>query len=714
MGRSSRSALFPLSLVILPFLVLWRNSNLLFSGLGYIDPWVYYGFFRNLVLFKRELFPGTYYGSRLAWILPGYLVNRLFEPLTANYVLHLGVYFAAVVSLYYILARTINRPTGLMTAIVFGLHPYVWSAVGSDYIDGASIAYYLLTTALLTYAGYRQGPAWALTLAGISCAGLIYCNIAWIIFLPFFPAYYLWRRRQSGATDNVAEFGRFLLWMTAGAAVVTIVLGAINFRIDGHFWFYAPSLRFAASGAHQASQLHSSGLQWVWDARWLLFPGFTLLATLPAVTRIFQRPLSSETGTQILFAVNFLYCAAVYAVAEVHGNPMVEYHFYVSLLLPPAFLAVGALLFRLNDGWTRANLVSFAAAAILLAAPWWALDGKVWSEIAKLAMPYAACIGAGAVLWRTLQPRSRAALWALLLVLAACSTTVLWTDHFFMRDRFWSTGTQSRDGFLRITGALKQIETIPPDRSMHFWYDHTESNGNEFDSLSSVYLFQYNLIGRDFPQLPVDAQLPTGSVIVIPSSNPQAAEIAKTALAPRKLDASKVNETDMERGGVRYSLSILRARRDPASLQPLTLGTDGKLTPVSSETILSPEKWKLAGAGTMQRTGDGLTVTTPKDRWAYSAFYNAPFTAPSDGTYLFTLLYTNLSGSIQFGLLKDDRSVWLQQAAIPTRDLHRLSAECTLTMKAGQSVWLQTFNNQPEDNRASSFVIQELRAYRLR
>src|ERR1039457_4695182 len=64
--------------LLLPLLVLWRQDNTLFTGYGYIDPWFYFGFFRNLVEFKRNLFPGSSYGSRLAWILPGAAVHSLF------------------------------------------------------------------------------------------------------------------------------------------------------------------------------------------------------------------------------------------------------------------------------------------------------------------------------------------------------------------------------------------------------------------------------------------------------------------------------------------------------------------------------------------------------------------------------------------------------------------------------------------------------------
>src|SRR5208283_5519114 len=95
-AESRRSAIrYMIAVLLLPLIVLWRQDNTLFTGYGYLDPWFYLGFFRNLVEFKRNLFPATYYGSRLSWILPGAAVHGLFAPVAANCVLHLGVHTVA-------------------------------------------------------------------------------------------------------------------------------------------------------------------------------------------------------------------------------------------------------------------------------------------------------------------------------------------------------------------------------------------------------------------------------------------------------------------------------------------------------------------------------------------------------------------------------------------------------------------------------------------
>ncbi|HYL72995.1 MAG TPA: hypothetical protein VEU96_02265 [Bryobacteraceae bacterium] len=712
-GNRVKADLFPFGLLILPFLVLWRNSNLMFSGLGYIDPWVYYGFFRNLALFKGELFPDTYYGSRLSWIVPGYLVNRLFEPLVANYALHLAVYYAAVLSLYFVLARTINRPTALLTAIVFGLHPYVWLATGGDYPDGASIAYYLLVLAMLTVAGDQPNKRWALVLAGVCYAALVYCNIVWLLFTPVFPAFYIFRKH---VTNRLHELVRLCLWAGAGAAALTILLGTINYRVEHNFWFYAPSWHYLFSNVGKPNQHKANGLEWVSQAKWLMFPALALFAMPFALWRRLRKPFPDDTRAILVFSGVFLFHAALFGMVEALGSPMLEFPYSASLLLPSGFLVFGSLLLRIGDGHDPVRIaVLAAAAAVVLATPWWDLNGQLWRLVAMLGAGWVG-VAAAVFLWRSLQPGSRAALAALLVAMVACGSLALWTDRYIMRAGPWRTGTEGRDGFLRITDAVSRIQAVKPDRSTRFWIDEGEPDGKELTSLTSVYLYGYTLLSRNFPSIPADVPVSSGSLVIIPSRRPDVPALARKALESRYLIPAVVSSNRIERGNVGYFLNILRVDRDPSVLQPLTLRTGGELAPASPgrADALPDDKWTLAGkSGTAQRVADGIAVTTPADRWGYAVYYNAPLTAPSDGAYLFALRFKLLSGRIMFGALKEDRSVWLAQAGEPVRRDDVLMEECTVALKAGQRIWLQTTNDQPRGDARSVFVIQEIKAYRL-
>src|SRR5437899_1663165 len=129
-------------LLSIPALVLLRQTNAIFNDAksidssNFVDSWLYLGFFRNFVDFKRYLFTDTYYASRMSWILPGWLVNQIFSPEIANYVIHLGVFYLFVFSLYFAISRLAHSRAAVLAALAGGFYPYLWRAVGSDYVDG--------------------------------------------------------------------------------------------------------------------------------------------------------------------------------------------------------------------------------------------------------------------------------------------------------------------------------------------------------------------------------------------------------------------------------------------------------------------------------------------------------------------------------------------------------------------------------------------------
>ena len=137
---SLRNGLYGAAVLLLPLLVLWHRDNVLYSPPLCTDPWFYLGYFKDLVDFKRDLFPSFHSGSRYSWILPGYLVHSLFSPVTANFILHLTVHSIAVLSLFSILRVTAGVRAAFLTAMVFSLHPWLWAATGWDYVDGPGIA----------------------------------------------------------------------------------------------------------------------------------------------------------------------------------------------------------------------------------------------------------------------------------------------------------------------------------------------------------------------------------------------------------------------------------------------------------------------------------------------------------------------------------------------------------------------------------------------
>src|SRR2546423_750763 len=81
-------------LLALPWLLLVADPRWVYGSL-YRDAWIYFGFFLDLPGHLRA-YPDFYGCSRLSVTLPGWLAYRLLPPVTANLVLSLAVYYAAV------------------------------------------------------------------------------------------------------------------------------------------------------------------------------------------------------------------------------------------------------------------------------------------------------------------------------------------------------------------------------------------------------------------------------------------------------------------------------------------------------------------------------------------------------------------------------------------------------------------------------------------
>src|SRR5262249_40397116 len=154
------------------------------------------GYYQNLPQ-HLSTFDGTYYGTRLSAILPGFVAYHCLPPVAANYVLHLGLYYLCVFSLYMILSRTVSPRAGLLAAACLGCHFFFLRATVWDYVTGFAIAYFFL--AILALPSAARGTLWktSLVAAGIASAAFVVANLFYAIFLPYLAIHYVFVNRQT-------------------------------------------------------------------------------------------------------------------------------------------------------------------------------------------------------------------------------------------------------------------------------------------------------------------------------------------------------------------------------------------------------------------------------------------------------------------------------------------------------------------------------------
>src|SRR5579871_4421838 len=516
-----------LVLAVLPWLVLAGASSWIYNPLNGIDHWIYFGYFLNYPRYVAELFPDRYYGSRLAWILPGYLLHHLLHVKIAHYVLHLSFYYAAILSLYGVLRRTIGSRTALLTAVLFGTHAFFLAAIGWDYVDGAGITYYLIALLYISLATSNHPRIW-LVLGGAAAAAMFYCNAFLIVFVPFLPALYLYQlpahKMQRGARH-------FVVWFVSGALFVTVLLGAINYAAGGGFWFYAPSLRFAESAGSQPSESFIRGWSWVAGASWLALPLMTTIGTVFSLTIGMIRGTFAKRDPRLFFFMQFLGCVLIMIAWHGIGGVGLEMPFYASYLLPSAFLAIGCMFSFRFERWPSWIYLAFVAiVAISFAASFMLGYTRITDWIHQMGwIPMAILVGLCFVTCELAGNRWPA---GLLAVAGLCLFQASALEYSS------PNGARMEAELSRVAESARLIEAHTHEGVLRFWYDLSEPNGTEFNAINSTYLWRWApeaRVGQNFSAIAAESALQPGVEGVLLSGRTDAMQQAGQALSKMNL-----------------------------------------------------------------------------------------------------------------------------------------------------------------------------------
>ena len=321
-----------LLLFLLPILLMLINQVWMFSNI-YVDPWFYFGYFIRL---KEYLiaFPGSYPGTRLSWILPGYLLHSLFPPLIAHYILHLGFYYLAIFSLYLVLKPHIGKRGAFLASAAMGCYSFFLMAVGWDYVDGAGIAYFLVTVLMLSWAARKENQTIWMALSGVCFGALIYTNLTWMAFSIPLITYYVLTNYPHRIKKTFISIAAFIV----GFLAITILLGVVNYAIVGDFLFFMHSANVVLSSLGKLNPWINPLHQWG-RATWLALPLIVLAVSLAMLSlskfsKFFEEAVLPLQKT-------FVITCLVMIFLQVIGISVLQVPFYSSYLIPSMFLAIG-------------------------------------------------------------------------------------------------------------------------------------------------------------------------------------------------------------------------------------------------------------------------------------------------------------------------------------------------------------------------------------
>lgn len=143
--------------------LLWLGPFQLHPPVGWVDPGLYIYWFLNPSE-NLALRGGDYHGARVAFVVPGWAVHRIFDLVTAQAILASAYALIALVAIYAIAGSVISGFGARAALLVLvGTNPIWLAAMTRGYVDGPSMA---LGMAALACVARSQAPAGFLRHAG--------------------------------------------------------------------------------------------------------------------------------------------------------------------------------------------------------------------------------------------------------------------------------------------------------------------------------------------------------------------------------------------------------------------------------------------------------------------------------------------------------------------------------------------------------------------
>jgi len=542
-------------LALLPWLLLAVNRDWIYSDVGLIDPWFYQGYFHSFPSFVSTLFPHTYYGTRLAWILPGFAAYHLLPAHAANLVLHLGFFYAAIAALYRSAAILNSRPAALIGTTAFAVSLPTIVAFGWDYVDGAVITYTAISIWAVVEASVRARRSLLLAVSGITAACIVHSNLTGVFIGPAIAVAYLCTQSQKRWLDLAVFAG--------GGLLITAALGAINRAVGGPFLFFMPSLQWATASIGTQTFIPVPPLLWPGSARFIM-PATGLAAAIGAYAN--RRTAATRTALFMFVSVVGVYAAYDWAFSAA----MLQTQYYVSWFLPFAVFGIAAGLGRARMSATASAVISAGMAAALtseLAGIPNRLHVEARSligarlELMEISVALAALVVIAIVCWRR-QRIVQVTLVAFALVVA---------DFVVVPNLTFGSSLQGRRQFDVVQQALAFIhDNVPPDKRPIFWIASHSRKGAFYISLASTHLYLYSLYSSVYPKLLDDTgkspkpgtAVEPGDYVLVAADSPADPQMADSEFQRINLRATVLKSTIVQADGFSCALTLLKIGRD--------------------------------------------------------------------------------------------------------------------------------------------------------
>jgi hypothetical protein len=336
-----------LLLAAIPIVLSIVNSSWLYTEIGSLDPWVNVGYFLH---YSDPTFFNYYYKiARLSWIIPGFVAYHVFQPIVANYLLHMGCLLVTIVFFFLTVTRLFGRTIALATAACFAIFvPYHGGLGGWDYQNAPAGAYYVVAFYLLTSAVLSKNMRIRLALAGAAYACAVDATVSFINLAPILVAHFivLYRERfsrlPSWRTVVLAGF-----WCVCGAAAVIVLLGLVNVAIGRDFLFFkdliAKVFEFVSNNQSQAPWWLPWSSGWYLQVWYLYYLAPIVAALIGCIASSLLAIVAPRNAVALSLQLQNVFVAMLWVIWQSLGQTSLQPEWFAYPLYPVLFFGLAGL-----------------------------------------------------------------------------------------------------------------------------------------------------------------------------------------------------------------------------------------------------------------------------------------------------------------------------------------------------------------------------------
>ncbi|MBF0465932.1 MAG: hypothetical protein HQK88_13475 [Nitrospirae bacterium] len=546
------------TIAVFPIILLTLNNKWIFTNAFfiYVDPWIYLGYFLDfsghLNAFKSYFYT-NYFGTRFPWIVPGILAYKVFPPLTANYVLHLGFLYTALFSAYFIIKNVLDKNSALFTTILLGCYSYFLFSLGWDYVDGAEITYLLLIILCLVNLKKTNEKLLLGFFTGFFYALLLYTNLYMIIYTPTFLIFFFYGNK---ALKTNFDFVKLATWISISFLLVTISFCILNYAVSGQILFFLPQIKVALDlslGYHRWKQPFAV---WLFNAGHLVIPVIAFFINLILLFYSFFRKTNEKNITllRLLYVLSFIMAV----IFELLKKPVLQQMFYASNLIPFLFLSIATWFYPFLEKLNSKQMllvVVCSIATLLIPFGLYSDEGFIYVMIRYRRFILLFIFIAGSFFIYITSKTNRYVAYVLFFCLSF--SVINYLSSF--REVFQNTNNPERESaHIAVVKTIEYLKEINPDCEALFWYNsETDPMGRMFRAVNSAYMWRYRRIGTEFPKIEKNIHPDNSTKIVFLTSNNEDYENAVNSLKNVNYKAKLVSLKTIKQDNINFSIYFL-------------------------------------------------------------------------------------------------------------------------------------------------------------